>query len=344
MDGKQTKEKFRPNPLGLLAGWLFRSLLLSVVVEFAAMIFHNQITEIYLLPMKFWWLRDLLEYPGNLLLAAVIALIWILFRVRTVTVSNQAVAVRGVFTRKHVYSFLEYTFDFEKRLGNKYLKYNRVFLRIQGRDGRKREIELPYYSESTYSDLLSAVNAAVTESIPKEIRNDISYENIMEEGTDYGFPYESVRKNEWERLGMFLKPVGIAFALVLLLVFLDEGWFTYYLLILVGVMVLSIPIEIIRLVRNLARCPRSIRKEGYFFFIDNMGFPVNRVKKIRMTDPKAVSNSIYPKNRYITIYSSEGKYRYFLGSTYSLNMEYYQFLCQELETLFIQEAKKVYYK
>lgn len=62
-----------------------------------------------------------------------------------------------------------------------------------------------------------------------------------------------------------------------------------------------------------------------------------------MSDSKNASYSIYPKNRYMKIYSTEGKYCYWLGSTYSMDRGSYEALCRGLEQIFLNSADKITY-
>ena len=278
--------------------------------------------------------------------AVIVGFLWAFCCVQTVIVECGEVRIKRMIGRGRSYPLIDYTFDSYIKLGSRVFKWEKRYLKIEDHYDSVQKIYLPFFGTGTYSALVSAIRAEDTEMIPQEIRSEIAYENLVGEDSYYLVPKAKIVRAERKRFGIFAAICIGGFALLIVLVIsgaVQLGWYYMMLLIVFGVMVLSIPVEFIRMLANMRRCPERFKKSGNFLFVDEKGFSLSRIEQITFTDAKAVSYSIYPKYRYMRIKTEDGIHKYCLGSAYSMPDNSYVNLCQGLEELFINDAMKVFY-
>lgn len=158
-------------------------------------------------------------------------------------------------------------------------------------------------------------------------------------------PRQQMIRNEWIRFVKFSVIVIVAFLLLLYVGTLDEPDFHWYLAFGCGaLMIMSIPVEALRIWVRRKRCPGSISKNGAHLFFDGKHFSVSEIDQICLTDADAVSKSIYPLNRYIRIAARGKRYKYWLGSAGCLSREAYREICEGIEELFTWNPSRVVYR
>lgn len=288
------------------------------------------------------------ESTSALLIPAVVAgFLWAFFCVKTVIVERGEVRIKRMIGHGRIFPLTDYTFDSYIKLGSRIFKWGKRYLKIEDHDDSVKKIYLPFFGTGTYSALVSAIRAEDTELIPQEIRSEIAYENLVGEDSYYLVPKAKILRAERKRFGIFAALCIGGFALLIVLVIsgaVQLGWYYMMLLIVFGIMVLSIPVELFRMLANMRRCPERFKKSGNFLFVDEKGFSLVRIEQITFTDAKAVSYSIYPKYRYMRIKTEDGIYKYCLGSAFSMPYQNYVNLCRGIEELFINDAMKIVYK
>lgn len=278
--------------------------------------------------------------------AVIIGFLWAFFCVKTVIVECGEVRIRRMIGRGRIYPLTDYTFDSYIKLGSRTFKWEKRYLKIEDHYDAVKKIYLPFFGNNTYSTLVSAIRAEDTELIPQEIRSEIAYENLVGEDSYYLMPKGKIVRAERKRFGIFAAVCIGGFVLLLVLVIsgaVQLGWYYMMLLIVFGIMVLSIPVELFRMLVNMRRCPERFKKSGNFLFVDEKGFSLSRIEQIVFTDAKTVSYSIYPKYRYMRIKTEDGIHKYCLGSAFSMPYQNYVNLCRGIEELFINDAMKIVY-
>lgn len=278
--------------------------------------------------------------------AGIVGILWTCACVKNVSVGDGEVQVRRLFGRSRIFSMEDCAFDSYIKLGSSNLKWEKRYLKIMTEDDAVKYIYLPFFGNSTYSALISVIRAEDTELIPQEIRSEIAYENLVGEDSYYSVPKREIVRAEWKRLAIFVLVCTGGFAIILALVIsgtVELSWYHIVLPVVFGIMVLSIPVELLRMLINMRRCPERFKKSGNFLFVDEKGFSLSRIEQIAFTDVKAVSYSLYPKYRYMRVKTDEGMYKYCLGSTFSMSNQSYVNLIRGIERLFINDAMKIVY-
>lgn len=296
--------------------------------------------------------ESILKFVSNentailLIPAALAGILWTCACVKSVSVGDGEVRIRRLIGRGKTFPLTDYAFDSYIKLGSRTFKWEKRYLKIEDHYDAVKKIYLPFFGTNTYSALVSAIRAENTELIPQEIRSEIVYENLVGEDSYYIVPKAKIVRAEWKRFGIFTAVCIGGFTLLLILVISGEvqlGWYYMMLLIVFGIMVLSIPVELFRMLANIRRCPERFKKSGNFLFVDERGFSLSRIEQIAFTDAKAVSYSIYPKYRYMRIKTGDGVCKYCLGSAFSMPDYSYVNLCRGIEELFINDAMKIVY-
>ncbi len=288
-------------------------------------------------------LRRVFGYPYNLVLSVMIALICQIRKITAVKVTGTGVAIKKPFRKPVFYSLGSYQFEPYKKLGSKKLKNELLFLRVIDSNGRITDYKLSFFIKRKYTELISAINAADTEAAPVEMRAEAAFENLRDGKVEYAVPRKEIIRAEWH---WYMRSSAILIVLTAAL-FLMRDWgggLTYCAGLGAGVlMVLGIPVTAVRIFRNQKICPAKISRYGAFLYFDDERFAVREIERIMMTSPQAVSRSLYPKNRYIRVYSGGHRTKYWLGSDCRLFSWGYKGLCDEIERMFINQASKVIY-
>lgn len=335
---QEKEKKFTGSIWRFVFGGVIRTVLFCFLISILWEIIHFFARGIF-----FYKISGIFEYPDNLVLSAVLALICQICKYTTVKVSKTGVTVKKQF-RKPVFLPLDsFLFEPYKRLGSKRLKNEILFLRVINHEGTSQDYRLFFFSESTYTDLISAIRAADTEAVPVEIRAEAAFEDLRDGKVEYVIPREKIIRAEWH---WYMRYSAIIVVLTVAL-FLMRDWgggLTYYAGLCAGIlMVLGIPLMAVRLFLNQRICPAGVSRYGAFIYFDDRRFSVSDIEKIVMTSPSSVSRSVYPKNRYIRVYSGGTQTKYWLGSDCRLFQWEYRELCGEIERMFINQPSKVIY-
>lgn len=336
----EQSKHFHGSKLRILTGCVIRAflvfLLLWTIRDFSSFLFSGS--------LLLYKLEKFLTLPTLFVLGSIPVLIYLIPKIRTVTVDKTSVTIRQGFRKTFVFPLASYAFVPHKKPGSKWFKNEYLYLRIEKENEKPILFELPFYSKETYSAMFSAIHAAGTHAMPASLRSEIAYENLQAGELTFQMPLSDIRKAEWKRFACFTAVVLVVAAVMFFLrkeyVILIE----YLFLLLSCVLPISIPIEAVRMMRNLARCPKTIRRHGTFLYFDEQRFSVNEIDKIILTDVNAVSKSIYPLNRYIQVYAGEKKYIYWAGSAGALSKPEYTALCSGIEQVFINAPEKIIYK
>lgn len=336
----EQNKTFHSSKLRILTGYLLRAFVVFVLLwtlrDFSSFVFSGS--------LLFYRLENFLTLPVLFILGSIPVLLYLIPKTRTITVDKTNVTIRQGFHKTFVFPLASYTFVPHKKLGSKWFKTEYFYLRIEKENEKPEQFELPFFSKKTYSAIFSAIHAAGTHAIPASLRSEIAYENLQAGELTFQMPLSDIRNAEWKRFASFS---AVVLVVAVLMFFLRKEYvplIEYLFLVLACFLPISIPIEAIRIIRNLARCPRTIRRHGTFLYFDEQRFSVNEIDKIILTDINAVSKSIYPLNRYIQVYAGKKKYIYWAGSAGALSEAEYTELCSGLEQVFINAPDKIFYE
>lgn len=291
-----------------------------------------------------FYLNEIFPSPVTFALLGCIMLFYVYSKIVTVSINRTEVIIKKTFKKPIRLSLDSYKFEPRKEVGNKTLKNEHLYLRTIDTDGYTIDYRLWYFSVNTYTQLISAIQAAHTAALPIEFRSQVAFEDMVTGIIEFNLLRSQIIKSEWILYGK----VSGCIIVSALVMFLIRSWGTglkwYVALITIILAVLSLPILAVKLVLNQRRCPYKIYRNGNFLFLDDTRFSVNEIDKIIMTDVHAKSNSIFPLNRYIKIYANNKKYKYWIGSEGGLKCQDYQELCGEIERMFINSPFKVFYE
>lgn len=90
-----------------------------------------------------------------------------------------------------------------------------------------------------------------------------------------------------------------------------------------------------------AMCPRYIVVKKDSIIVNEMHLTKEDIEKLVITDGNLHSSSLLPVQRYLKIYTGGKKYKYWLGSEYSLDEKTYQLLADLLLHFFDREPNKL---
>lgn len=294
--------------------------------------------------MLYYKIHHFFAFPADLISSAVLMLLCLLPKLTAVRVTKTGIEIKKLLHKPTFLPLQSHQFVSYKKTRNKILKNEFLYLQVTDQDGMVSRYKLPFFSISTYTELISAIYAADTESLPVEFRSETAYEDLQSGKQELTIPKSQLQKTEWRRFSIFISIVAAA-ALLLFIIrpgIAEFQW--YFLFILVTLMVLSIPVEVFRIFRNLKICPHQIYRHGSYLFFDEKQFSASEIERIVMTSPMAVSKTIYPLNRYIIIYNRGKKCKYWLGTAGSMPYPKYESLCREIELGFINQPTKIIYE
>lgn len=289
-------------------------------------------------------LTEILTLPVLLAVSTIFVLLYLLPKRTRIRISKTQMEICQGMHHLHIFPLTSCEISPHKKIRNGCLKRESFYLKIQKRNGKPILYKLPFFSKNTYTALISAIHAAGTHAIPAELRSEMAYQDLQEGELTYRMPISQIRTAEWKRFALFSAVILIVSVVMF---FLRKEYvlpIEYLFLILSVILPVSIPIEAVRIIRNLARCPKTIRRHGTFLFMDDTCFSVSRISKIVMTDRRAVSKSIYPLNRYIKIVMDGKQHIYWAGSVGALSDSEYAELCDGIERIFLSLPDKVYYE
>lgn len=111
----------------------------------------------------------------------------------------------------------------------------------------------------------------------------------------------------------------------------EVTFYIFFVTAIIVLEVLSIPVELIRLFRNAKRCPLKLHFSNKEIIFDETSIAVTDIKKVTATHKNAVSKSIYPKNRYVTIKTTNRKYVLWFGTEPGLSYQDYEAITANIE-------------
>lgn len=335
---EMNEKKFTISKWRFVSGLILRTLLICFVISVLW-----EFVNFFVIGVFFHLFRKVFEYPYNLVLSAMLALICQICKITTVKVTKTGVSIKKQFRKPVFLSLDSYSFEPYQKLGSKKLKNELLFLRVVDHKGVIKDYRLFFFSKSKYTELISAINAADTEAVPTEIRAEAAFEDLRDGKVEYVIPREKIIRAEWH---WYIRYSAIIVVLTVAL-FLMRDWgggLTYYAGLCAGIiMVFGIPVVAVRLFLNQKICPAGVSRYGTFIYFDDCRFSVSKIEKIVITSPTAVSHSVYPKNRYIKVVTEGRQTKYWLGSDCRLFQWDYKELCGEIERMFINQASKVVY-
>lgn len=270
-----------------------------------------------------------------------------LFRFTRVSVLKDSVTVKRLFSKK-VYGlgsnyFHEKT---ESRRGffsvhtfyRRYLIINDIHKNIS-------VIRLYGFTESGLLSLADNIHENQVELIDSPTKEKM-IRDTWDEKMRFEIPVSEIMRLEWKSVRFIsLIFAGLMAAVTVILLLVDNSSYNTikgfaYMLILT-VCILEIPFEIFRTVKNSKRCPQYIELVGEHLMIGENHFMVPDVEKAIITSPDRKSNSIYPVQRYIIIKTDIQKYKFWLGSESSMDLETYKIICGYLRYTFIEYPSKL---
>lgn len=120
--------------------------------------------------------------------------------------------------------------------------------------------------------------------------------------------------------------------------------YTFALCLLVIIEILSIPVQLIRILYNSHRCPFEITLSNEGITFDQLLITTTNIKSITLTDKNVVSKSVYPKYRYLRVKTAEKKHVFWLGSESGFSYHEYEEFTDNIVKFCTIHSIPVYFK
>lgn len=336
-------KKYTPSFLLCAAGILLRGLPLFVILW--AM---KDILQSVFVGNDFYdQLYRLLSFPADLILSLLIVFLFYAPLMTYVWVGRKHVRIKRWLQKPHTYPLSSNQFTFTKKIGNKTIKNELLYMEItemwDRKPGKKKRFRLAFFRKSDFTALSSAIHAAVADSVPVEIRSETAYNDLQAGETEFPFPRQQIIRSAWKEFAISSAVILAAIAVVFLIRSSFVPLYWYFLVIVSIFLLIGIPVNAVRILSYQKKCPHKIRRHGTYLSFDDTRFSVGEIQTIRMTAANVVPNSIFPKARTITITAGGNKHHYWVGSTRNLSRAEYEKLCKWIERAFIHTASKVVY-
>lgn len=270
-----------------------------------------------------------------------------LFRFTSVSVLKDEVLIKRL-GRKKVYGLASATFhaktESRRGLFSVHTFYRR-YLIVDFKHGNMATVRLYGFTASSLYGLAENIHENQIELIDSPSKEKM-IRNTWDEKLRFEVPVSEIIRLEWKSVRFIsLIFVGLMAAVTVILFLTDNNSYNTikswaFALILI-VCILEIPFEIFRTVKNSKRCPQYIELVGEHLMIGENHFMVTDVEKVTITSPDRKSNSIYPVQRYIIINTDTQKYKFWLGSESSMDVETYRIICGYFRYAFIEYPSKL---
>lgn len=334
----------------------FFNLLLTVCYSLPGMdmLFHS-----FLLPLLYC-LHIFFEWPNAMLTALFVTVIRCILRRTTVTLADDIVTIR----RPRHTDLLPLTDFVRPKTVESYVGYHFVgwvFRRryLIFRNDKKKEVKyrLYEYSEKDLNQvvqLLTRINR--TERLAENDKTEILI-NAFQNTTEIPINPRWLRRCLFRRLALLcilcLAVSGFSFYLFYKLLLLSPQYGAgSYLVEIAGGCALLFLCSFLFLCRSLwsltvnaalqGSCPQKIVFTGNTLQIDHTLYSVNRIRQVIMNSP-AKKLSLFGYYQ-ITLDTTEGTHKYWLGNTAGLGQGNWETLCRQMQTLLISSPAKLMYR
>lgn len=122
------------------------------------------------------------------------------------------------------------------------------------------------------------------------------------------------------------------------------SFYSIVICLVVFIEVLSIPIELLRILYNSHRSPFEITLSNEGITFDELLISTTSIRSITLTDKNAVSKSFYPKYRYLRIKTAEKKHIFWLGSEAGFSYHEYEAFANSITEFCTMHSIPVYSK
>lgn len=306
-----------------------------------------------------YWLGIFFEWPAVMFTALIITIVRLIFRRTKVTLSGDIVTIQRLrhtdrlplsdFIRsKTVESFIGYHF-----IG---WVFRRRYLIFQNDTGKEVKYRLCEYSEKDLNQvvqLLTRINR--TEQLAEEDKTEILM-NAFQNTAEIPIDPRRLRNCMLHRLALlcilFLAASVLSFYLLYKLLLLSQYGRGSFLAETAGGCTLLFLCCFLFLCRSLwslavnamlqKSCPQRIAFAGNTLQIDHTLYSVNRIRRVIMNSP-AKKLSLFGHYQ-ITLVTTEGTHRYWLGDTAGLGQGNWETLCRKMQGLLVSCPAKLTYR
>ena len=275
----------------------------------------------------------------------IISIVISLFRFTSVTVTDTEIYIRQAFKSHSFKLSASEIMDHEEDKGSGSIRCKRRYLTVKSGNSTKR-FHLKTFTAGAVDGIINSVRMSNAEAIHPRIKKIIeNYSWHHDTKLVLGKEKIIVREAKNVKVNALIS-LGICAAVIILDLILkirQNMQFIEFFIIAVCAcfFVIKIPFEIKRFSKNINMCPEYIDFQGEHLMIGDDHFLISDIESVIITAPGSSSSSIYPVQRYLTIKSVNGSFKYWLGSEASISTDNYKKIIGKLNEAFIYFPQKI---
>lgn len=275
----------------------------------------------------------------------IISLVISLFRFTSVTVTDTEIIIRQGFKSHSFKLSASEILDHEEGKGSGFISYKKRYLTVKSGNITKK-FRLKTFTARAVDDIINRVRMSNAEAIHPKIKKIIENYSWHHDTKLVLGKAEIIMREAKNIKTNSLIALGICAAIIILALILkirQNMPFVEFFIIAVCAcfFAIKIPFEIKRLSKNINMCPEYIDFQGEHLMIGDDHFLISDIESVIITAPGSSSSSIYPVQRYLTIKSVHGSFKYWLGSEASISTDNYKKIIGKLNEAFIYCPEKI---
>lgn len=291
------------------------------------------------------YMLSLFKHLICLIPGIIISFVISLFRFTSVTVTDTKIIIRQSFKSHSFKLSASDILDHEEGKDFGFIRCKKRYLTVKSENIAKK-FRLKIFTAGAVDDIINQVRMSNAKAIHPKIKKIIESYSLHHDAKLVLGKTEIIMHEARNIKINSLIALGICAAIIILDLVLkirQNMQFMEFFIIAVCAcfFIIRIPFEIKRFSKNINMCPEYINFQGEHIMIGDDHFLISDIESAIITAPGSSSSSIYPVQRYLTIKSVNGNFKYWLGSEASISTDNYKKIIGKLNEAFIYYPEKI---